>query len=184
MHYRRESEALMSATPSRTRSFLEDSLPLEPSNEEATHIDPADVDQFGAVSSPGNRTWLTFLIAVGIGAAATLAWQFYSDAAREAIAPAATLKTMSVDLETMRQSLDRIANNMTISQGQMTRSVDQLAAQVTARLEQIAREITELQAVEQQIFDKIAMGPASATVPKPVLRASRPSTVVTPARDP
>jgi hypothetical protein len=173
----------MSTTQGRSRSFLAHSLPLEPSNEDTPYIDSADVDQFTAMPSPGKRTWLTFLIPLGIGVAATLAWQFYSDAAKEAIAPAATLKTMSVDLETTRQSIDRLASSMAISQEQMTRSIDQLSAQVTAGLQQITREITELQAVEQQIFDKTSMVPAPATVPKAV-RPSRPPTVLTPAREP
>jgi uncharacterized membrane-anchored protein YhcB (DUF1043 family) len=183
MRYFRESEVQMSTTPGRTRSFLPDSLPLEPSNEETPYIDSADVDQFTPVPSPSKRTWLTFLIPLGIGVAATLAWQFYNDAAKEAIAPAATLKTMSADLETMRQSVDRLANTMAISQEKMTRSVDQLTSQVNAGLEQITREITELQAVEQQIFDKISMVPAPATGAKPV-RPPRPPTVLIPARDP
>jgi hypothetical protein len=46
MRYFRESEVQMSTTPGRTRSFLGDSFPLEQSNQETTHIDPADVDQF------------------------------------------------------------------------------------------------------------------------------------------
>jgi hypothetical protein len=173
----------MSTTPGRTRSFLADSLPLEPSNEDTTYIDSADMDQFTAVTSPGKRTWLTCFISVSIGVAATLAWQFYSDVAREAIAPAAALKGISADLDTVRQRVDQIANNMATSQEQMTRSVDQLAVQVAAGREQMRREITELQAVEQQIFDKISMGPASASVPKPV-RPSRPPTVLAPAREP
>jgi hypothetical protein len=185
MRYLRESEVQKSPTPGRTRSFLADSFSLEPSNEETTHIvDAADVDQFAAVPSLGKRTWLGFLIPLGTGVAATLAWQFYNDAAKEAIAPAATLKTISVDLETMQQSVDRLANTMAISQEKMTRSVDQLTAQVTAGLEQITREITELQAVEQQIFDKLSMVPAPATGAKPVRPPRPPTVLIPPARDP
>jgi hypothetical protein len=184
MRYFRESEVQMSTTPGRTRSFLADSLPLESSSEETSHIvDPADMYQFTAAPSLGKRTWLAFLIPLGTGVAATLAWQFYNDAAKEAIAPAVTLNTMSVDLGTMRQSVDRLANTMAISQEKMTRSVDQLTAQVTASLEQMTREITELQAVEQEILDKLSMVPAPATGAKPV-RPPRPPTVLIPARDP
>ncbi len=153
----------MSTTPSHKRLDLGDSLPFEPSNEERPHIDPADVDQFTDVTTLGKRTWLTyacFLIAVGIGVAVTLAWQSYSDAARETIARAAALKAISADLDAVRQSVDRISNNVATSQEQMTHSVDQLAAHVATGQEQITREITALQTVERQIFDKVSTGPA------------------------
>jgi uncharacterized protein HemX len=187
MRHSHESEVQMSTTPSHKRLDLGDSLPFEPSNEERPHIDPADVDQFTDVTTLGKRTWLTyacFLIAVGIGVAVTLAWQSYSDAARETIARAAALKAISADLDAVRQSVDRISNNVATSQEQMTHSVDQLAAHVATGQEQITREITALQTVERQIFDKVSTGPASATTPKPVLRSSRASTALTPARNP
>jgi uncharacterized protein HemX len=185
MRHSHESKVQMSTTPSPKRLFLGDSLPFDPSNEETP--DQADVDQFTDVPTLGKRTWLTFacfLIAIGIGVAVTLAWQSYSDAARETIAPAAALKAMSADLEAIRQSVDRIANNMATSQEQMAHSVDQLAAHVATGQEQITREITALQTIEQQIFDKVSIGLASATTPKPALRPSRASSALTPARNP
>ena len=70
------------------------------------------------------------------------------------------LNAMSLDLEAVRRSVDRIL----IAQEQITRDVDQLmagqeqitrdAAQLTAGHEQMTREITKLQAVEQQILQK------------------------------
>jgi len=84
------------------------------------------------------------------------------------------LNAMSLDLEAVRRSVDRIL----IAQEQITRDVDQLmagqeqitrdaaqltaaqeqitrdAAQLTAGQEQMTREITKLQAVEQQILQK------------------------------
>ena len=70
------------------------------------------------------------------------------------------LNAMSLDLEAVRRSVDRIL----IAQEQITRDVDQLmagqeqitrdAAQLTASQEQMTREITKLQAVEQQILQK------------------------------
>jgi hypothetical protein len=75
------------------------------------------------------------------------------------------LKAMSVDLDTVRRSVDRIATNMATSQEQMTRSIDQL----TTGLENMTGEITKLQAVEQQVFDNISMGPPSTSVSKPIL---------------
>ena len=183
MRYSHESEVQVSATPSPKRLFLEDSLPLEPSNEETPHIDLADVDQ--STATPDKRSWLSFayfLISVGMGVAATLTWQSYNDAVRETISPAAALKAISADLNAVWQSVERIANNVAVGQQQMIRSVDQLAAHMTTSLEQITREITALQTLEQQIFDKVSVDPASATMPKPGPRPSRASTA--PAKNP
>jgi hypothetical protein len=186
MRYSHESEVQVSATPSPKRLFLGDSLPLEPSNEETPHIDLADADQSTHVPMPDKRSWLSFayfLISVGMGVAATLTWQSYNDAVRETIAPAAALKAISADLNAVWQSVDRLANNVATSQEQMTH-VDQLADRVATGQKQITREITALQTAEQQILDKISTGPASATTPKPVLRPSRASTPLTPAKNP
>jgi hypothetical protein len=71
------------------------------------------------------------------------------------------LNAMSLDLDAVRQSVDRIA----ASQEQMTRNVDQL----TAGQEQVTRAITKLQAIEQYILYKNSEPPA----PKPVPRPSR-----------
>src|SRR5215470_9912397 len=101
MRYSHESEVQMSTTPGPKRLFLTDSLPLGPSNEETPHIDSADMDQFPDVPTLDKRTWLRFayfLIAVGIGVAATLTWQSYNDAVTETIAPAAAFKAISADL--------------------------------------------------------------------------------------
>jgi hypothetical protein len=185
MRYSHESEVQVSATPSPKRLFLGDSLPLEPSNEETPHIDLADADQSTDVPMPDKRSWLSFayfLISVGMGVAATLTWQSYNDAVRETIAPAAALKAISADLNAVWQSVDRTANNVAIGQEQMIHSVDQLAAHITTGLEQITREITALQTLEQQIFDKVSVEPASAMTRKPVPRASRASTA--PAKNP
>jgi hypothetical protein len=64
------------------------------------------------------------------------------------------LNAMSLDLDAVRQIVDRIA----AGQEQMTRNVDQLT-----------REITKLQAIEQYILHKNLEPPA----PKPVPRAAR-----------
>ncbi len=56
------------------------------------------------------------------------------------------LSAMSLDLDAVRQNIDRI----TTTQEQITRSV----AQLTAGQEQMTREITKLQAVEQYVLYK------------------------------
>jgi hypothetical protein len=100
------------------------------------------------------------------------------------------LNAMSLDLDAVRQSIDRIAT----SQDQITRSVDRIAPSIVASQEQIARsvdqlaagqeqmtrEITKLQAVEQYVLYKNsepAPRPAPAQVSKPVLRRSQVPTV-------
>jgi len=178
-----EGEVQMSATPSPTQLFFEDS------NEDTSHIRQADLEN-GRFTirrpSLGKRAWLTiacFLLAVGIGANATLAWQSSGDAAKETIAQAALLKAISLDLEALRQSIDLNATSVAASQAKITSGVDRLAA----RQEQIAREITELQTVEQFFLDKIstpAPRPAITPMPKPVLRPSQAPIPLNPARNP
>ena len=122
------------------------------------------------------------------GVAATLAWQ-YGAAAREIVAnsypqlgwlaPRATpiviglaaqaapspdqqqLNAISLDLDAMRQNVDRIA----ITQEQIRRNVDQL----TAGQERMAREIGKLPAAEQQNGHK---NTEPALRPTPTARAT------------
>ena len=70
------------------------------------------------------------------------------DAVRQSIDRIAT--SMSAIQEQMSRGADRIANSIVANQEQMTRSVDRIAA----GQEQMTREITKLQAVEQQILQK------------------------------
>ena len=90
------------------------------------------------------------------------------------------LNAMSLDLEAVRRSVDRIL----IAQEQITRDADQLmagqeqitrdAAQLTAGQQQMTREITKLQAVEQQILQKNserALRPAPALARNAVPRS-------------
>lgn len=98
------------------------------------------------------------------------------------------LNAMSADLDAMRQSIDRIATDMTAIQEQMSRSADRIANsivsnqeqivrsvdQLTAGQEQMTREITKLQAVEQYVLYK-KPPPRSAPAParNQVLRSSQ-----------
>ena len=103
-----------------------------------------------------------------------------------AIAPSASgasspdqqqLGAVSLDLDAMRQGVDRIV----ASQEQMTRTVDQ----VVAGQEQMAREINKLQAIEQYMLYKNSEAPsrpaaapaAPASAPKPVPRPALAPTV-------
>jgi hypothetical protein len=117
-----------------------------------------------------------YLMVFFIGAGATLAWQTYGDEAREMIAPAALsadqqrFNALWLDVDAVRQSIDRVATAIAAGQEQITHSVDQLAA----GQEQMTREITKLQAVEQYVLYKKedpAVRPATPTL-KPVWRPS------------
>jgi len=111
------------------------------------------------------------------------------------------LNAMSLDLDAVRQSIDRIATSIAASQEQITRSVDRIAASITTSQEQImhsverltagqeqmTREITKLQETEQYILYKNsesppppAPAPARARAPRPLQAPATP----TPARNP
>ena len=82
------------------------------------------------------------------------------------------LNPTSLDLDAVRQSVDRIA----ASQEQITRTVDQLAA----GQEQLTREIAKLQAINQYILYKSSEPPprpAPVPAPKPAPRPSQAPTV-------
>jgi hypothetical protein len=146
-----------------------------------------------------SRAITRFLTTFCIGVAATLAWQSYGDAAREIIAssypqlgwlapqaepnrpdtidlvaPAAVSgdqQQLSLDLDAVRQSVDRIAAGIAVIQEQVSRSADRLAteqiahnvAQLAAAQEQMTGEITKLQAVEQFVLYKNAEAPQRPT---------------------
>jgi len=90
------------------------------------------------------------------------------------------LSAMSLDLDAVRQSIDRIAASIAAIQD---RSADRIAteqiahnvAQLAAGQEQMTREITKLQAVEQYVLYKNAEPPPRASAPmrSPVLRSSQ-----------
>jgi hypothetical protein len=168
--------------------FFADPLLVKPSVE-GPAIRPADPKNeqlpnrrlsLGKLAQLGRLDPLAFaryLIMLFIGVTATLAWQSY--AAREIIAPAAPspdqqqINAMSLDLDAVRQSIDRIAT----SQEQMRRSVDKLGAVQ----EWMTRDFNnKLEAVEHDIFDKISVPPprpAPAPARKPVPLSSQAPTV-------
>jgi hypothetical protein len=96
----------------------------------------------------------------------------------------------SPDLDAVRQSIDRITNNMATNQEQITRSMERIASRVAANQEQLTRsidqlavsqewltrEITKLEEIEQSIryrnSESLPPPPrsASASAPKPVTR--------------
>ena len=84
------------------------------------------------------------------------------------------LNAMSLDRDTVRQSLDRIATSVATSQEQMTRRIERSIDRLAAGQEQTTRQISDLQTVEQYVLDRISTLPprsAPTTLSKPVLRS-------------
>jgi len=176
----------MNAIPSRTQSKrYAGLLPVEMSVEElAVYAAHTKNDRFAngqpSHGKRASRPLPGFVITFGIGVAATLAWQSYSEAARQLIASlspqlgwlapqAAVAQTAPDTVEQITRNVDRI---VTTSQGQIMRNVDQLAADQ----EQTAREISKLQAISQYVLSKNSEPPprpALPPAPKSGTRAAR-----------
>jgi hypothetical protein len=126
-------------------------------------------ERWSWVSKLASLALASYLIAYFIGVATTLAWQSYGGAAREMIAPTARapyqqqFNAISLDLDAMRQGIDRIAANLDANQEQMRRSVDQLAASHESTTRDFS---SKLEAVEHNILDKMSM-PAQRLTPAP-----------------
>jgi hypothetical protein len=153
--------------------------PVKPSNQ-SSRSSSLKHDQVASGRPPvGRRIFRTlarFFIAVLIGVGGTLAWQFYGDAAREmAVARAPTLAWL-LSVSTTKspavaatspdpvQLLEPLASNLDV----VRRSVEQLAA----KQDQMAQNIATLQAVEEDIRQKMSSTPASpsqqaAPIPQP-----------------
>src|SRR5262249_28546101 len=151
-------EVQMSATPSPAQFKLYPGLlPVEPSGE-APAVRTAELkngfpNAHPLHGQPASRPLAHFLITFYIGVAATLAWQSYSDAARQIIASwspqlgwlapqAAAAQDVPDKFDQVTRSVDQIVS---ASQKHITRSVDQLAV----GQEQMTREIIRLQAISQ-----------------------------------
>jgi hypothetical protein len=133
---------------------------------------------------------MRFLIAVCVGVAATLAWQSYGDAARQVIAnsypqlswlapEAAVAQTAPPSIAPAIASLDQQELKMV---SRDLAALRQRVDQVAAGQERITRDITaKLQAVEQDILDKISAPPLQPTA-APARKPVPPPLQVAPAR--
>ena len=111
------------------------------------------------------RTLTRFIIAVLIGIGATLAWQAHGDAAREMVVARAPSLGWLLSVSTTKspavaatapdpvQQLEPLASNLDV----VRRSVEQLAA----KQEQMAQNIATLQALEEDIRQKVSSPPPS-----------------------
>ena len=134
------------------------------------------------------RTLARFIIAVLIGIGATLAWQSHGDAAREMVVARAPSLGWLLSVSTTKspavaatapdpvQQLEPLASNLDV----VRRSVEQLAA----KQEQMAQNIATLQALEEDIRQKVSSPPPSpsqqaASIPqqKPPQPRMQPSAV-------
>jgi hypothetical protein len=142
-------------------------------------------DQVASDRPPvGRRIFLTFarfFIAVLIGVGGTLAWQFHGDAARELVMARAPTLAWLLSVSTTRspavaatspdpvQQLGPLASNLDV----VRRSVEQLAA----KQDQMAQNIATLQAVEEDIREKMSstpLSPSQQTAPIPQPKPSQP----------
>jgi hypothetical protein len=120
------------------------------------------------------RTLTRFLIAVLVGVGGTLAWQSYGDAAREMVVARAPTLAWLLSVSTTKsaavvatsadpmQQLAPLAYNLDV----VRRSVEQLAA----KQDQMAQNIATLQAVEEDIRQKMSSPSPSqqaAPIPQP-----------------
>ena len=153
--------------------------PVKPSNQ-SSRSSSLKHDQVASDRPPvGRRIFRTltqFFIAVLIGVGGTLAWQFYGDAAREAVivraptlawllsvsttkSPAATATSAAP----VQQQLEPLAFNIDL----VRRSVEQLAA----KQDQMAQNIATLQGVQEDIRQKMYTPPSpsqqAASIPQP-----------------
>ncbi|HLQ93964.1 MAG TPA: hypothetical protein VK148_28425, partial [Xanthobacteraceae bacterium] len=111
------------------------------------------------------RTLTRFFIAVLIGIGATLAWQSHGDAARDMVVARAPSLGWLFSVSTTKspavaatapdpvQQLEPLASNLDV----VRRSVEQLAA----KQEQLAQNIATLQALEEDIRQKVSSPPPS-----------------------
>ena len=111
------------------------------------------------------RTLTRFFIAVLIGIGATLAWQSHGDAARDMVVARAPSLGWLFSVSTTKspavaatapdpvQQLEPLASNLDV----VRRSVEQLAA----KQEQMAQNIATLQALEEDIRQKVSSPPPS-----------------------
>jgi hypothetical protein len=111
------------------------------------------------------RTLTWFFIAVLIGIGSTLAWQSHGDAAREMVVARAPTLAWLLSVSTTKspagatispdpvQQLEPLASNLDV----VRRSVEQLAA----KQEQMSQNIAALQAVEEDIRQKVSFPPPS-----------------------
>ena len=163
--------------------------PVKPSNQ-SSRSSSLKHDQVASDRLPvGRRIFRTlarFFIAVLIGVGGTLAWQFYGDAAREAVIVRAPTLAWLLSVSTTKspaatatsaapvQQLEPLASNIDL----VRRSVEQLAGdlkELAAKQEQMSQSLATLQAVEQDLRQNISSVPPPGAVQIPRPKPTQPS---------
>jgi hypothetical protein len=150
-------------------------------------LQPADLDLLARRPSIGrraSRAIVRFLITFCIGVAVTLAWQ--SDAVRQLIANSSPqLGWLAPKVAPVAQTAPTVPAAPVVDQeqlGAVRQGIDQLAAKLSAGQERLMSDITKLQAIQQDILEKISP-PLSAPVPADV-QAHKPAPLPLPPRAP
>jgi hypothetical protein len=181
------ASGLMSSTPSSKQSkpAPRRMAIAEPIEEPVDSSFPLANDDLPSDRLPLGKRLSRFLIPFCIGVAATLAWQSYGDTAREMIAgwspqlswlapPAAPVAEASglappaapVAEAPAAPSPDQDElKGIWFGLAGVRQRVDEIAAQLAAGQEQVTRDINKLQAVEQDILDKISTPPPRPAAP-------------------
>ena len=123
------------------------------------------------------RAVARFAIAVLIGVGATLGWQAYGDTARKMLAarspqlawllPVSTTKSAAASPASQTLQLEPLASNLEI----VRRSVEQLAL----NQEQMARNIAALQAIDEDIRQKVSSPPPAPAQPAAAIPQPKPA---------
>ena len=175
-----------------------------PSHAVESSDDPPPVGQ-RSLGRGALRTFLRFLITLGIGVGGTLTWQAYGDEARQIMAeqlgwiapqsaptalatqsaPAALASGAAAAPSVDPQQL----NTMSADLAAVRQSVEQLAMQVASGQQRLSGEIARLQASEQDMINKMPASPprptpVAARKPSPPPLTVAPSSPATPAAPP
>lgn len=131
------------------------------------------------------RSFLRFVITLGIGVGGTLAWQAYGDDARTLmavaypqlgwIAPQATTNALATQSAPMAPAsdaptappVDQQLNALSLNLAAVRQNVEQLSAQVATGQQQLSGDIAGLRASEQDILAKISTPPPRPAPRKP-----------------
>lgn len=107
------------------------------------------------------RVLARYLITLGVGVSATLAWQSYGDAARQAIADSSPVLGWLAPAAPLVQVVSDEITPAVPATPSLRQSVDQL----TTMLQQMAGDIATLQATQQAILRKVSPPPRQPSAP-------------------
>ena len=153
-------------TPDQSSALTNSSMRLSTDSPHASSVEEAQVATERLSNGRRMFRFPRFALAVLIGVGATLGWQSYGDEAREIIieqvptlASLLAVSKMKSPVVATPPELVQQLIPLTFGLDVMRRSVDQLAA----KQEQMAQNIAALQAVDEDVRQKVSSPPASPT---------------------